>query len=880
MLKLFSNPNLKKYQEIISEINTLEENLKTLNDNELRRENEMIKHEFKKEQNLSNLLPRSFALTREASKRTLGLRHFDVQIIGGLVLNEKKIAEMKTGEGKTLVATLPAVLNAISGKGVHIVTVNDYLAKRDQLSMGQIYRFLSFNTGLINENSTTLERKKNYNADITYVTNHELSFDFLRDNIATEIEQIVLRPFNYCIIDEIDSILIDEAQTPVILTENNQDLSIQKYIIAEEAIKYLTLNKHYEIDEKNQNIILNETGYKVVEQAIKRDNLYDVRDPWIAYIMNALKANHLYYKDIHYIIQNNRIISVDEFTGRLMIDRRWGDGLHQALEAKENIPIRPSSQTVASISYQNFFLMYPKLTGMTGTGKTAEVEFEKIYDLKVEIIPPYRTNKRIDLPDLIYKNQFTKWTAITQFCRKIFLTNQPILVGTKTVEKSEMLGQLLKEFKLPYQLLNAKPENVRREAEIIAQAGKLKTITISTNMAGRGTDIILGGNSFSKVQKELYNFLTISRKSKKISKNLIIQYKDISQQLYNCLIILLTDLEFLKLPSIYLLQTVQQNSQRSISSLYYERYIQLMFNKWNKYYYKHYKQENSIIKNIGGLYVIGTERNDSLRVDNQLRGRCGRQGDPGKSLFFLSLDDTLLRLFGGTKFQTFVKTQLEEDEIPLQSTFLAKTLNKAQKQIEERAYTTRKTLFDYDQILNQQRTIAYFERNEMVNQSSHKSLAFTYGEQVLKTYLNKMQENSYFIEYTINILEEIFGKELELKIFHLMSLTTEEFDLTEIKCYFVHEFWLICQKKFNEILLYGNDIFKNIEREQTFRGIDQIWKEHLDKIILLRNAVIWQSYGQKNPLTEYKRQAYETFSNRKEIFLYYTLYILFKTNLE
>ena len=501
---------MNQYQGFISQINNLESELKTLTDSELRAKSLKLRKRYESEQNLNSLIAESFALTREASSRTLGLRHFDVQLLGGLVLNDQKIAEMKTGEGKTLVATLPAFLNAVSKKGVHIVTVNDYLANRDQVSMGQIYRFLGLDTGLIQEGMSTSERRDNYNADVTYVTNYEVTFDFLRDNMALNLTDVVLRPFNYCIIDEVDSILIDEAQTPLIIS-NNIQTPIEKYIVASEIIDYLDLNSDYKVDEKNKNVILTEEGSRQIEKILSVQDLYDPRDPWIPYIINALKANTLYFNNVHYIVQNNRIIIVDEFTGRIMPDRRWGDGLHQAIEAKEKLSIRQKTETVAAITYQNFFLLYPKLSGMTGTGKTAEIEFEKIYNLSVEEIPTARPTQRKDLPDLIYKDQFSKWNAIAKACNTISNTGQPILIGTTTVEKSEMLAQLLSEYKLSYQILNAKPENVRRESEIVAQAGKRGTITIATNMAGRGTDIILGGNINFKIQKTLYDILTLSK---------------------------------------------------------------------------------------------------------------------------------------------------------------------------------------------------------------------------------------------------------------------------------------------------------------------------------------------------------------------------------
>ena len=490
-----------KYKNLINEINALESSVQMLTDSEIRNKTVELKKRYKEEQDLNALITEAFALTREASVRTLGLRHFDVQLIGGLVLNSGKIAEMRTGEGKTLVATAPAYLNALTTKGVHIVTVNEYLANRDQTTMGQLYRFLGLSTGLIQEKMQTPERQQNYDADITYVTNTELGFDYLRDNMALNIREVVLRPFNYCIVDEVDSVLIDEAQTPLVIA-NSVKTSVDKYVIASEITDYLEVNKHFEIDEKNQNVILTTQGTLQVEQILGIQDLYNPRDPWIPYIINAVRASALFFNDVHYIVQNNQIVIVDEFTGRIMPDRRWSDGLHQAVEAKENVPIRQASETTASITYQNFFLVYPKLSGMTGTAKTAEVEFDKIYNLPVEEIPTARPNLRKDLPDRIYKDEFSKWNAIANECRSLSPIGQPILIGTTTVDKSEMLGELLNQYQLGYQILNAKPENVRRESEIVAQAGKKGSITIATNMAGRGTDIILGGNIQFKVQKD------------------------------------------------------------------------------------------------------------------------------------------------------------------------------------------------------------------------------------------------------------------------------------------------------------------------------------------------------------------------------------------
>ena len=877
-----SNSLLTKYQLLINEINGLEFNLKLLNDNELRIKSFNLKKQYSNTQNLNSLIPESFALTRESSRRTLGLRHFDVQLLGGLVLNNNKIAEMKTGEGKTLVATLPAALNAITKKGVHIVTVNDYLANRDQVSMGQIYRFLGLDTGLIQEGMGKDERKKNYGSDVTYVTNYELTFDFLRDNIAINFSDVVLRPFNYCIIDEVDSVLIDEAQTPIILADTSKETSIEKFIAASEIINYLELNKHFQIDEKNKNVILTQEGSKQVEIILNISDLYNPKDPWIPYIVNSLKANSLFFNNIHYIIQNDRIIIVDEFTGRIMPDRRWGDGLHQAIEAKEKLPIRPKTETQAAITYQNFFLMYPKLSGMTGTGKTAEIEFEKIYNLPVEVIPTFKSARRNDLPDLIYKDQFSKWNAIAQFCNQTSLTGQPILIGTTTVEKSEMLAQLLTEYKLFYQILNAKPENVRRESEIVAQAGRKNSITIATNMAGRGTDIILGGNTNFKIQKELYNVLALAKtykqnnKSKFFRFNLLSKFKGINHNFLSVLLSLINDSNFLALSDIDILRILQENDRISIPTSCYQCSIRFLINELFTYSKKHQEQENIIVKNLGGLYVIGTERNDSRRIDNQLRGRCGRQGDPGTSRFFLSLDDNLLRLFGGTKVQTFIQDQIS-DNSPLESSFITKSLDSAQERVEERAYEQRKNLFDYDDILNQQRKIIYFERRLILEIKSVRKNSFAYGEQVICELISKLEKNQLDLKEFTKLFENLFGRNLDLSLTENKSYKTSDLDPVELKTYLFNEFWLTYQLKVNEIGIYGNGIFENIERRSTLINIDRIWQEHLQKITLLRDAVGWRGYGQKNPLTEYKRDAYQLFAERKEALIYFTLYDLLRS---
>ena len=860
---MLKNPFIKdsvtnQYQALINQINALENNLKILTDTELRNKTFQLKKQYKQEQDLNSLIAESFAITREASLRTLGLRHFDVQLIGGLVLNSGKISEMRTGEGKTLVATLPAYLNALTNKGVHIVTVNDYLASRDQISMGQIYRFLGLDTGLIQEDMAFLERQQNYNADITYVTNNEVAFDYLRDNMASNLNQVVLPPFNYCIVDEVDSIFIDEAQVPLIISQA-VETCIDKYIVAAEVAEYLEVNVHFKVDQKNRNIILTEQGTGQIEKILQVEDLYNPNDPWIPYILSAIKATALFFRNVHYIVQNNQIIIVDEFTGRIMPDRRWNEGLHQAVEAKEGVPIRQNTETAASITYQNFFLLYPKLSGMTGTAKTSEVEFEKIYNLPVEEIPTARPNLRKDLPDFVYKDSLTKWTAIAQECKSISKTRQPILIGTTTVENSEMLADLLKEYKLSYRLLNAKPENVKRESEIVAQAGEIGSITIATNMAGRGTDIILGGNITFKVRKQLYNILVSYKSQSNATKlnsifPLINDINFTSQNFLSVLNSLINDPAFLILSSTGILKFLNEIDQIRIPKIPYQCSIKFLLNELIKFEKKNQNINNKIVKNLGGLYIIGTERNNSRRIDNQLRGRCGRQGDPGTSRFFLSLEDSLFRNFGSSKLQNFMQNQLLDD-LPLESNLLTKSLDAAQKRVEERDYDGRKYLFDYDDILNKQRNIVYYERRKLLESESLRETILAYGEQVIKDIINLLKDPKF--TRSSSRIEEFF------KI-RLVSLNDDlnNIDSFELKTYLFQEFWLSYEAKVLEFEICQIGLIRSFERTIILYYTDIAWKEHLQKIALLRDAVGWRSYGQRNPLFEFKEEAYNLFQNR------------------
>ncbi len=869
-----------EYQVLVNEINSLESKFQLLDDTEIRLKSTQLRKQYQNNSDLTSITAEAFALTREASLRTLGLRHYDVQLLGGLVLNSGKIAEMRTGEGKTLVATLPAYLNALTKKGVHIVTVNDYLASRDQLTMGQVYRFLGLNTGLIQEEMEVFDRQKNYDADITYVTNSELGFDYLRDNMALNINDVVLRPFNYCIVDEVDSVLIDEAQTPLIIS-NAVQTPIDKYVIAAEVIDYLEVNVHFKVDEKNKNVILTKEGAIQIETILGINDLYNPNDPWIPYIINALKATTLFFRNVHYIVQNDQIIIVDEFTGRIMPDRRWSDGLHQSVEAKESVTIRQSNETAASVTYQNFFLLYPKLSGMTGTAKTAEIEFEKIYNLPVVEIPTARPNLRKDFPDLIYKDELSKWNAIAKECEQISTNSQPILIGTTSVEKSEMLGQLLNEYKLPYQILNAKPENVRRESEIVAQAGNRNSITIATNMAGRGTDIILGGNIKFKVLKQLYTLL-VSYKNQIDSNKLTTVFPvtnkliGVSCKFISVFTTLLNNSKFKRFSDTDILRVLNETDQIRIPTKSYQQSLKFLINELSIFEKKNQRIDNTIVKNLGGLYIIGTERNDSRRIDNQLRGRCARQGDPGTSQFFLSLEDRLLRLFGGPKMQDFMKNQFLDDA-PIEAELLSKSLDSAQQRLEELTYDSRKNLFEYDEILNKQRKVIYYERRKILESASVQNKLLADGEQIITEIILRLEKNNLTLAEVISRLENLFGTNLFL--LNKFKNNLNNFDSVELKTYLFQEFWLCYETKVLELEIRHLGIIRALERTLILIYIDTEWKEHLQKMSLLRDAVGWRSYGQRNPLFEYKDEAYEFFKRRALITRHLVIYDLIRSSI-
>ncbi|BAZ89760.1 preprotein translocase SecA subunit [Raphidiopsis curvata NIES-932] len=896
MLKLLlGDPNarkLKKYQHYITEINLLEEDVKLLSDDELRGKTAEFKQRLNKGETLEEILPEAFAVVREASSRVLGLRHFDVQLLGGVILHTGQIAEMKTGEGKTLVATLPSYLNALSNKGVHVVTVNDYLARRDAEWMGQIHRFLGMTVGLIQSTMIPIERKKNYDCDITYVTNSEVGFDYLRDNMATSMEEVVQRPFNYCVIDEVDSILIDEARTPLIIS-GQVERPTEKYLQAAEIAFTLKKDDHYEVDEKARNVLLTDDGFAEAENLLGVTDLFDPENPWAHFVFNAIKAKELFLKDVNYIVRNGEVVIVDEFTGRVLPGRRWSDGLHQAIEAKERVEIQPETQTLATITYQNLFLLYPKLAGMTGTAKTEEAEFEKIYKLEVSVIPTHRTRKRQDLSDMVFKTEPGKWGAIARECEEMHKGGRPVLVGTTSVEKSELLSRLLQEKGIPHELLNARPENVEREAEIVAQAGRRGAVTIATNMAGRGTDIILGGNSEYMARLKLREYFmprivrpeddqfSIQRASGLPTGNgsgqgFVAGKKTktwrVSRGIFPTELSQVTE----KLLKEAVEVAVNAYGSRALSELEAEDKVAIAAEKAptddavvqklrdayqtiKQEYEKFTEAEHVEVVNNGGLHVIGTERHESRRIDNQLRGRSGRQGDPGTTRFFLSLEDNLLRIFGGDRVAGLMNAFQVEEDMPIESGLLTRSLEGAQKKVETYYYDIRKQVFEYDEVMNNQRRAIYAERRRVLEGEDLKEQVIKYAEKTMDDIVN------YYINPELPSeewdLEKLVGKvkEFVYLLADMQPTQLEDMGVGEIKAFLHEQSRIAYDMKEAEIDQIQPGLMRQAERFFILQRIDTLWREHLQQMDALRESVGLRGYGQKDPLIEYKSEGYELF---------------------
>ncbi|MBN3909335.1 MAG: preprotein translocase subunit SecA [Nostoc sp. NMS1] len=897
MLKLLlGDPNarkLKKYQPSVTEINLLEEETKVLSDEELKGKTVEFKQRLAKGEALDDLLPEAYAVVREAGRRVLGLRHFDVQLLGGIILHVGQIAEMKTGEGKTLVATLPSYLNALTGKGVHVITVNDYLARRDAEWMGQVHRFLGLSVGLIQSSMTPSERQKNYDCDITYVTNSEVGFDYLRDNMATSMADVVQRPFNYCVIDEVDSILIDEARTPLIIS-GQVERPTEKYLQAAEIAFTLKKDEHYDVDEKARNVLLTDEGFAEAENLLGVTDLFDPEDPWAHFVFNAIKAKELFLKDVNYIVRNGEVVIVDEFTGRVLPGRRWSDGLHQAIEAKEHEEIQPETQTLATITYQNMFLLYPKLGGMTGTAKTEEPEFEKIYKLEVAVIPTNRDRRREDLSDMVFKTEPGKWGAIAKECAEMHQLGRPVLVGTTSVEKSELLSRLLKQLEIPHELLNARPENVEREAEIVAQAGRKGAVTIATNMAGRGTDIILGGNSEYMARLKLREYfmprivmpededtfgvqraaglptghgggqgfvpgkkVKTWRASPEIFPTQLT--KETEKLLKDAVEIAVREYGDRSLPELEAEDKVAVAAEKAPIDDPVIMKLREAYNRIKQEYEQFTTREHDEVVGIGGLHVIGTERHESRRIDNQLRGRAGRQGDPGTTRFFLSLEDNLLRIFGGDRVAGLMNAFQVEEDMPIESGMLTRSLEGAQKKVETYYYDIRKQVFEYDEVMNNQRRAIYAERRRVLEGQDLK-------EQVIK-YAEKTMDD--IVDYYINIdlpseeweLEKLVEKvkEFVYLLADLQPNQLEDMSVSEIKAFLHEQVRIAYDLKEAQIDQVQPGLMRQAERFFILQRIDTLWREHLQQMDALRESVGLRGYGQKDPLIEYKSEGYELF---------------------
>ena len=783
--RLFNGSNekeIKKIRKIVEQqINPLEDGLKKLSDSSLANKTNEFKARLAKGETLDDILPEAFAVIREASRRVLGMRHFDTQLIGGIILHRGNIAEMCTGEGKTLVATAPVYLNALEGKGVHVITVNDYLAKRDSEWMGQVYKFLGLSVGLIIHDLDFNQRKIAYNPDITYGTNNEFGFDYLRDNMVTSLDQMVQRPLHYCLIDEVDSILIDEARTPLIISGPGQKSTDAYYTVAK-LVPQLKKEEDYTIDEKQKTVAPTEAGVAKMEKLLHVENLYDAENLELNHLfVQALRAQTMMTRDKDYVVKDGEVVIVDEFTGRLMYGRRYSDGLHQAIEAKEGLEVQRESQTLATITFQNYFRMYDKLAGMTGTAKTEEQEFIKIYGLPVLQVPTNKPIQRKDLPDVIFKNKRGKYKAVVREVERRHATGQPILIGTTSIEQSEELSHMLDQANIPHSVLNAKYHE--REAAIVALAGQKGAVTIATNMAGRGTDISLGEG----------------------------------------------------------------------------------------------------VAELGGLAIIGTERHESRRIDNQLRGRAGRQGDPGSSQFFLSLEDDLLRIFGGDNIKSFMeKMGLEEDE-PINSRMVSNAIQKAQKRVEARNFDIRKYVLEYDDVMNQQRKVVYDQRRKILEGEDMKdqilSMVDNIIEKGMETYADpKLYPEEWDFAGLLKYAEKYFLAPGDLKLEEIEDMSREEVE-DKLKT-MAHETYNAREESI------GSPMMRELEKAVMLKVVDSKWMEHLDDMDMLKEGISLRSYGQRNPIVEYKVEAFDIFEEMQQammetIILYlYHIQIRFTTDPE
>ncbi|MGO9120950.1 MAG: preprotein translocase subunit SecA [Desulfomonilaceae bacterium] len=790
--KFFGSKNerdLKRLEPLVQSINEFEPSMKSLSDEAMRAKTQEFKDRFSEGESVDDLLPEAFALVREASIRTLGMRHFDVQLVGGIVLHQGKIAEMKTGEGKTLAATLPVYLNALTGRGVHIVTVNDYLAQRDSEWMGTIYKFLGLTVGVIVHDMDDTARRNAYDSDVIYGTNNEFGFDYLRDNMKFSLNDYVQRELHYAIVDEVDSILIDEARTPLIIsgpTHENTD----KYYKINRVIPGLQAERHYTIDEKARSVVLTEEGVARVEKALNVSNLFDPAQMEVLHHVNqALKSHTLFKKDVDYIVKDGQVIIVDEFTGRLMPGRRYSDGLHQALEAKEGVRIENENQTLATITFQNYFRMYEKLAGMTGTADTEAVEFKKIYDLEVVVIPTNLPMIREDNSDLIYKTEQEKFDAAVDEIKDLHKRGQPALVGTISIEKSEYLSKRLKKIGIDHKVLNAK--NHALEAEIVAQAGRYAAVTISTNMAGRGTDILLGGNP------------------------------------------------------VFLARSKSKKGEDS------EEFGALLTECKTKC-----EEEKKKVIEAGGLHILGTERHESRRIDNQLRGRSGRQGDPGSSRFYLSLEDDLMRIFGGERVKMIMERVGMEDGVPIENKLTSRAIENAQKKVEAHNFDIRKHLLDFDDVMNKQREVVYSQRRFILGGDNLKETAQDMTADVVEDIVDRYADDrTHFEDWDLAALSDSLWGQFGIR-FNFKQMSPEQQNREAITEYLLTAVQKRYDQKETELT---PETMRELEKFIMLQAVDTQWKDHLLSMDHLKDGIGLRGYGQRDPLKEYQKEGYEMF---------------------
>ncbi len=807
----YSDRELKRLDKQVKAIEALDETYSKLTNEELKNQTQVFKDRIEQGQNLDDILPEAFATVREAAFRVLGMKHYRVQLFGGIVLHQGRIAEMKTGEGKTLVATLPVYLNALTGKGVHVVTVNDYLAKRDREWMGKIYEFLGLTTGVNVHGLMPEEKKEIYEADITYGTNNEFGFDYLRDNMVIRKENMVQRGLNYVIVDEVDSILIDEARTPLIISGQGEK-STQMYALVNQFVKLLKNEDHYSVDEKANSVALTEEGVERAEKHFSVENLSDPEHMELSHHINqALKANTLMKRDKDYVVKDGEVIIVDDFTGRLMFGRRYSDGLHQAIEAKEGIEVQRESKTLATITFQNYFRMYEKISGMTGTAKTEEEEFKAIYGMDVVEIPTNEPVIREDHPDAIYKTVNAKHNAVAQDIEERNQIGQPILVGTISIEHSELFSSLLKKKGIPHEVLNAKHHE--READIVAQAGRKGVVTIATNMAGRGTDILLGGNPEFMAKKDL--------KAR--------GYDDEVVGMVTAL-------------------TIPDDEETQEAVREYERL------------HEKYKQETDLeqrqVIEAGGLHIIGTERHESRRIDNQLRGRAGRQGDPGSSRFFISLEDDLMRLFGGERMQTMVDKLGMDEDVAIEHSMLSKSIENAQKKVEGRNFGIRKHVLQYDDVMNKQREVIYNERRKVLDGQDMKDQVMAMVETIIDTSIELYTANSqYPEEWDLEALEKLLQQKFGLENFFSTD-DVENMTKEGLKEEIFEKCKVSYAEKETEI---GEERIREVERVIMLRVVDTKWMDHIDAMDQLKQGISLRAIGQVDPVRAYQMEGFEMF---------------------